>query len=114
MTKLSLKIISTNTRMVPEMIETSNEAESNVTMEKDVLKVIARKGVSDILYSLERGPKRFSQLMFDTKLNPSILDRHLKALIKLELVVKDSGLYRLTEAGDRVVAVIDDLLSVFK
>jgi len=100
--------------MVPEMIETGGQGENNITVEKDVLKVIARKGVSDILYSLERGPKRFSQLMFDTRLNPSILDRHLKALIKLELVEKDSGLYKLTEAGDRVVAVIDDLLSLFK
>ncbi|WP_290597947.1 MULTISPECIES: ArsR family transcriptional regulator [unclassified Archaeoglobus] len=81
---------------------------------KDVLKVIARKGVSDILYSLERSPKRFSQLMFDTQLNPSILDRHLKALIQLDLITKEDGLYRLTEIGDKVVTMIEDLLSLFK
>lgn len=81
---------------------------------KDVLKVIARKGVSDILYSLERSPKRFSQLMFDTQLNPSILDRHLKALIQLDLITKEDGLYRLTEIGDKVVTMIEDLISLFK
>ncbi len=81
---------------------------------KDVLKVIARKGVSDILYSLERSPKRFSELMFDTQLNPSILDRHLKVLMQLDIITKEDGQYRLTEIGDRVVAMIEDLLSLFK
>ncbi len=97
------------------MIEAKDRIEEEINFNlKDVLKVIARKGVSDILYSLERSPKRFSQLMFDTKLNPSILDRHLKALMRLELVTKEDGMYRLTEIGDKVVTTIEDLLSLFK
>ncbi|WP_456468977.1 helix-turn-helix domain-containing protein [Archaeoglobus sp.] len=97
------------------MIEAKDRIEEEINFNlKDVLKVIARKGVSDILYSLERSPKRFSQLMFDTKLNPSILDRHLKALMRLELVTKEGGMYRLTEIGDKVVTTIEDLLSLFK
>jgi len=97
------------------MIEAKDRIEEEINFNlKDVLKVIARKGVSDILYSLERSPKRFSQLMFDTKLNPSILDRHLKALMRLELVTKEDGIYRLTEIGDKVVTTIEDLLSLFK
>ena len=97
------------------MIEAKDRIEEEINFNlKDVLKVIARKGVSDILYSLERSPKRVSQLMFDTKLNPSILDRHLKALMRLELVTKEDGIYRLTEIGDKVVTTIEDLLSLFK
>ncbi len=80
----------------------------------DVLKIIGRKGMSDILYCLENEPKRFSQIMFETKLNPSILDRHLKVLLKFGLVVKENNFYRLTESGIRVVETIDDLLDVFR
>nr|WP_202318793.1 ArsR family transcriptional regulator [Archaeoglobus neptunius] len=70
--------------------------------------------MSDILYCLEKEPKRFSQIMFETKLNPSILDRHLKVLLKFGLVVKDGNFYRLTESGIRVVETIDELLEVFR
>ena len=98
-----------------EIIEAEKSVEERLDIDlKDVLKVIARKGVSDILHSLEKSPKRFSQLMFDTKLNPSILDRHLKALIRIELVTKEMGMYKLTETGNKVVTTIDDLLNLFK
>lgn len=95
------------------MIEAENMEELDISV-KDVLKIIGRKGVSDILYSLEEGPKKFSQLMFDTKLNPSILDRHLKVLLKVGLVVKEDKCYKLTESGSKVVETIDDLLELFK
>lgn len=97
------------------MIEARESIEKEFSIDlKDVLKVIARKGVSDILYSLERQPKRFSQLMFDTQLNPSILDRHLKALMKLELIEKEKGLYKLTNTGFRVIEMMDELLMLFR
>lgn len=80
----------------------------------DVLKIIGRKGMSDILYCLENEPKRFSQLMFETKLNPSILDRHLKVLLKFGLVMKEDNFYRLTESGIKVVKTIDDLVGIFR
>jgi DNA-binding HxlR family transcriptional regulator len=96
------------------MIEVGGKMEELGFSVKDVLKIIGRKGVSDILYSLEKGPKRFSQLMFDTKLNPSILDRHLKVLMKYGLVTKEEKSYRLTESGMKVVETIDDLLDLFK
>lgn len=95
------------------MIEAERMDELGVSV-KDILKIIGRKGVSDILYSLESGPKKFSQLMFDTKLNPSILDRHLKVLLKVGLVVKEDKVYRLTEAGLKVVETIEDLLELFR
>ncbi|AAB89442.1 MULTISPECIES: helix-turn-helix domain-containing protein [Archaeoglobus] len=96
-----------------EVIEAENMEELDISV-KEVLKIIGRKGVSDILYSLSDGPKKFSQLMFDTKLNPSILDRHLKVLLKVGLVIKEDKHYKLTESGTKVVETIDDLLELFK
>ncbi|MDI9611314.1 MAG: helix-turn-helix domain-containing protein [Archaeoglobaceae archaeon] len=81
---------------------------------REILKVISRKGVGELLNSLKNGPKKFSQLMFDTRLNPSIIDRHLKALIKLGLVSKDNESYSLTESGRNVLKVVDELFRVMK
>ncbi|MCS7118627.1 MAG: ArsR family transcriptional regulator [Archaeoglobaceae archaeon] len=78
------------------------------------LKVISRNGVSGILFSLEKSPRRFSQLMFETKLNPGILDRHLKALIELKIVEKNSETYELTDTGRRLILILQQLFRVFK
>ncbi len=82
--------------------------------QQKVLKVISRSGVSNILFSLEKKPRRFSQLMFETKLNPGILDRHLKALMQLRIVEKNSEAYELTETGRRLVNVLDQLFKVLE
>lgn len=78
------------------------------------LKVISRNGVSDILFSLEKNPRRFSQLMFETKLNPGILDRHLKALMEFNLVQKNSETYELTDAGKRLALILQQLFRVLE
>ncbi|MEM1579095.1 MAG: ArsR family transcriptional regulator [Archaeoglobaceae archaeon] len=75
---------------------------------REILKLISKRGVSSILRILRENPRRFSQIMFETKLNPSILDRHLKALIKAGLVVKDGENYRLTDYGDYILKVLED------
>ena len=77
-----------------------------------VLKVISRSGMSNILFSLEKAPLRFSQLMFETKLNPGILDRHLKALMQLNIVEKNSDSYELTPSGKKLVKVLEQLFSI--
>ncbi|WP_202318810.1 helix-turn-helix domain-containing protein [Archaeoglobus neptunius] len=77
-----------------------------------ILKVISRSGMSNILFSLDKAPLRFSQLMFETKLNPGILDRHLKALMQLNIVDKNSDSYELTESGKRLVRVLEQLFSI--
>lgn len=78
------------------------------------LKMISRNGVSSILLCLDKSPRRFSQLMFETKLNPGILDRHLKALIELKLVEKNAETYELTETGRRLIAILQQLFRVIK
>lgn len=80
---------------------------------REALKVLSRSGVAEILFSLARSPKRFSQLMFETRLNPGILDRHLKALTKLGLVEKFDGVYDLTPKGRDVANVLSQLLGMF-
>ncbi|MDK2795418.1 MAG: hypothetical protein PWQ58_617 [Archaeoglobaceae archaeon] len=94
------------------MPSTSNEGEEDDT--REILKVISRRGVADLLNSLKAGPKKFSHLMFDTRLNPSIIDRHLKSLIKLGLVSKDNENYCLTERGKSVLKVVDELFRVIR
>ncbi len=82
--------------------------------QQKLLKVISRNGVSDILLSLERNPQRFSQLMFETKLNPGILNRHLKALIDFNIVTKNSEVYELTDTGKRLISILQQLFRVLK
>lgn len=79
----------------------------------ELLKTISRNGVGDTLFSLEKAPLRFSQLMFETKLNPGILNRHLKALQQPKLVEKVEDSYELTSSGKKVVNIFDQLLATF-
>ncbi|ADC65534.1 transcriptional regulator, ArsR family [Ferroglobus placidus DSM 10642] len=74
------------------------------------LKIVSRKGVYEILQAMKYEGKKFSELMFITKLNPGILDRHLKALMKSKLVEKDGGIYRLTEKGKKAVELLEQLV----
>ncbi|WP_202320401.1 winged helix-turn-helix transcriptional regulator [Archaeoglobus neptunius] len=71
-----------------------------------VLKVLGRSGVSDVLRSLEKGPRRFSQLVFESRLNPSALSKRLRALQELAIVEKSQDMYRLTDRGRRITNVL--------
>ena len=79
---------------------------------KKLLKVISRNGVSSILLCLDKSPKRFSQLMFDARLNPGVLNRHLKSLMQLKIVEKVSDEYTLTENGKKIVKILKQLLNM--
>lgn len=94
-------------------IEELFECKVNLEQQK-FLKVISRNGISDILLSLQKNPRRFSQLMFETKLNPGILDRHLKALMELKIIKKNSEMYELTDTGKRVILILQQLFRVLK
>ncbi len=77
-----------------------------------LLKILSRNGVCSILLCLEKNPKRFSQLMFDARLNPGVLNRHLKSLMQLDMVKKVSDEYMLTENGKRIVEVLKQLMRI--
>jgi DNA-binding HxlR family transcriptional regulator len=74
----------------------------------EILKTISYAGTMEVLASLGRGRKRFTEIMFETKLNPGILNRVLKTLINSGIVVKcadDEG-YELTEKGIKISGYI--------
>jgi len=71
-----------------------------------ILKAISKNGVSKILFCLEKSPKRFSQIMFETRLNPGVLGRHLKSLTELKVVRKNGECYCLTEVGVNVLDIL--------
>lgn len=80
-----------------------------------ILKLISQNGTKAILSTLEKKPLRFSQLMFKTMLNPSILDRRLKSLIQYEIVRKDKEKkYVLTPKGEKLVEILKDLLDMYQ
>ncbi len=90
------------------MLEVEYEKQSEA-----LLKVISRSGMSSILRSLEKNPQRFSQLMFKAKLNPGILDRHLKSLMEIGAVEKDGDTYILTNRGHRLVKALYSLFEIY-
>ena len=70
----------------------------------EILKTISSAGTVDVLVSLGKGPRRFTDIMFETKLNPGILNRVLKGLLKAGIIKHcEGGLgYDLTEKGVKV------------
>jgi DNA-binding HxlR family transcriptional regulator len=80
---------------------------------KRVLKLLARSGVCEVLFKLETEPRKFSQLIFDVKINPGALSRHLKNLVELGVVSKnDQEMYELTEYGRELVSILRQLFKV--
>ncbi|TDA26193.1 MAG: transcriptional regulator [Archaeoglobi archaeon] len=80
---------------------------------KKVLKLLARSGVCEVLFKLETGPRKFSQLMFDVKINPGALSRHLKTLVELGAVSKnDLEMYELTEYGRELISILRQFFEV--
>jgi DNA-binding HxlR family transcriptional regulator len=80
---------------------------------KKVLKLLARSGVCEVLFKLETEPRKFSQLMFDVKINPGALSRNLKNLVELGVVSKkDQEMYELTEYGRELVSSSDSSLGL--
>jgi len=66
-------------------------------------KVVSKRSVSFVILSLENGPRKFSQIVLETRLNPGIVDRSLKALMVLGLVIKKESKYELTEKGRKTL-----------
>jgi len=83
--------------------------EEDTPDKRKLLKTISYSKTIDILFTLERRPRRFTKLMFEAKLNPGALDRHLKALMELKIVEKNEEAYQLTDTGRRLVSILRQL-----
>ncbi|HIP57950.1 MAG TPA: transcriptional regulator [Archaeoglobus profundus] len=85
----------------------------NITNDfQKLLKIVARNGAPDILFSLNKEKMQFSHLMFKTRLNPGVLNRHLKALMGLGIVEKVDGKYTLTETGKKLTLILKELIDL--
>ncbi|MFO7966210.1 MAG: ArsR family transcriptional regulator [Archaeoglobaceae archaeon] len=79
-----------------------------------ILKIISRNGICPILFTLDSKPMKFSELMFETRLNPGVVDRHLKSLSDMGIVEREENYYRLTENGKKVIPVIEEFLTLME
>jgi len=79
-----------------------------------LLKIISRNGICPILFTLERQPMKFSELMFETRLNPGVVDRHLKILTELGVIKREDNKYGLTESGKELIPVIEEFLTIME
>jgi DNA-binding HxlR family transcriptional regulator len=84
-------------------------------MAMEILKTISYAGTMEVLTSLGKGPKRFTEIMFETKLNPGILNRVLKTLITSGIVVRcanEEDGYELTGKGIKISLYILKIVEV--
>lgn len=76
------------------------------------MKNISRNGIFPILKSLEENPQKFSDLMFETRLNPGVVDKHLKLLTDYGIVRRENNLYGLTEKGRMLLPALKEVIDI--
>jgi predicted transcriptional regulator len=69
----------------------------------EILKTLSYVGTMDVLFTICRGKTKFTDIMFDTELNPGILNRLLKTLISSDMLTKDKDGYHLSDRGTKIV-----------
>ncbi len=80
--------------------------------EFEILKTLSYAGAMDVLFSVTKGKTKFTDIMFETKLNPGILNRLLKALIASDILEKDAEGYHLSAKGAQIVSYTLDILAL--
>jgi predicted transcriptional regulator len=71
--------------------------------EFDILKTISYAGTMDVLFAITNGKNKFTDIMFETELNPGILNRLLKSLLVAKMIDKDTNGYHMTDKGAKIV-----------
>jgi len=74
----------------------------------DLLKVISYSHALDILSTLDGG-RRFTEIEDELELNPNIVNMRLKDLMMAELVEKEDKLYAVTNRGEKVLDLANEL-----
>jgi predicted transcriptional regulator len=80
--------------------------------EFEILKTLSYAGAMDVLFTVTKGKTKFTDIMFETKLNPGILNRLLKALMASDVLEKGSDGYHLSEKGVLIVSYTLDILAL--
>jgi predicted transcriptional regulator len=71
--------------------------------EFDILKTISYAGTMEVLFAITNGKNKFTDIMFETELNPGILNRLLKSLLVAKMIDKDTNGYHMTDKGAKIV-----------
>ncbi len=69
----------------------------------EILKTLSYVGTMDVLFTICKGKTKFTDIMFETELNPGILNRLLKTLMSADILVKDRDGYHMSERGATIV-----------
>ncbi|HTX44040.1 MAG TPA: winged helix-turn-helix domain-containing protein [Methanocella sp.] len=80
--------------------------------EFEILKTLSYAGAMDVLFTVTKGKTKFTDIMFETKLNPGILNRLLKALIASDILEKSVDGYHLSDKGAWIVSYTLDILAL--
>jgi predicted transcriptional regulator len=71
--------------------------------EMEILKTLSYVGTMDVLFTICKGKTKFTDIMFETELNPGILNRLLKTLLSADILVKDRDGYHMSERGATIL-----------
>ncbi len=69
----------------------------------EILKTLSYVGTMDVLFTICKGKTKFTDIMFETELNPGILNRLLKTLKSADILVKDRDGYHMSDRGAKIV-----------
>ncbi len=77
----------------------------------EAYKAVTHPGSLKILVVLSRNPAGFTEIMFGSKLSPSVLNKLLKVLITHSIVSKNGGKYILTSKGEQVLRILLEVVN---
>ena len=69
----------------------------------EILKTLSYVGTMDVLFTICKGKTKFTDIMFETELNPGILNRLLKTLLTAGILTKDRDGYHMSDRGAKIV-----------
>lgn len=79
----------------------------------EVYKAVTHPGSLKILTILSRAPAGFTDIMFESKLSPSVLNKLLKSLTSYGIVVRnDNGKYMMSTKGEEVLNVLLKIIKI--
>jgi len=80
----------------------------------NLYRAIMHPGTLKILKILRESPMNFNDIMFESKISPSVLDRLLKQLTNRNFVSKRNGKYFLTEKGEILATLLEKVFELIQ
>ena len=76
-----------------------------------VYKTVTHPGSLKILMVLSRSPAGFTEIMFESKLSPSVLNKLLKELVIHNIISKNGREYTITSKGEQTLSILLELIN---